>query len=260
MLLILMEIGICTQMISAGLDAFRNILGFFKTDYVLGNIDVSLEEPLLLFTVAGRLAEEKENTVHLPLIYEPDAQVDSVADLAKEMSKLIKLRARASDAADKYQEQIAEIEKAAADPANASTKTSLLDTAGKLKGQVEQVNGVIKLYDSFAASLTTPDANGTIGLAALAQEFALDKALKEKGAFVLLLRLESKGGGYLIKKNLWTGLGKMPLYHMGGATISYVLLNGPQATVVSGGVIPVSGGFVRTDALRNTLKKLRMKR
>lgn len=89
-------------------------------------------------------------------------------------------------------------------------------------------------------------------LSAVAQEFAIEDALKAGGA-VLLLRLENSGGGYLLKKNLLTGLGAMPLYHMGGATVTYLLLSGVDGCVLAGDIIPVYGGFVRTDALRTTL-------
>jgi hypothetical protein len=111
------------------------------------------------------------------------------------------------------------------------------------------------LYDAFASSLTTPDANGTVPVSVLVQEHAIDAALKA-GAGVLLLRLENTGGGYLLKKNLWTGLGaEMPLYHMGGATVTYLLLAGANGRVLAGDVVAIHGGFVRTDALREELQK-----
>jgi hypothetical protein len=48
----------------------------------------------------------------------------------------------------------------------------------------------------------------------MAPEAAVDEALST-GAAVLLLRLETSGGGYLTKKNLWTGLGAIPRFHRG---------------------------------------------
>lgn len=240
-------------MVSAGLDAFSKILGFFKTDYDIGGIDVKLDESLLIFSVAGRLTAKE---VHLPLIYEPNAQTAAIAALAQEMAELVRLRNQAADEAIRTKNLIADVEKKAADPQNTLSKDALLARAAALKSRLDQLTGVIALYDSFAGSLTTPDATtGSVPLAILAQEFTIDTALKQGEAAVLLLRLENTGGGYLLKKNLLTGLWKMPLYHMGGATVSYLLLSGPDGKVIAGDVYPIHGGFVRTDDLRDVLEK-----
>jgi hypothetical protein len=245
-------------MVSSGLDAFSKILGFFKTDSEVGGIDVKLDESLLLLAVAGSLSNKDGDNagkeVHLPLLFLPDAQSSTLKALALELAELFELRGQAETQMNATKNTIADTEKKAADPANAATKDALLQTAAALKPKVDQLNGLIALYDSFATSLTTPDSNGAAPLSAIAQEFAIDAALKADAA-VLLLRLENSGGGYLLKKNLWTGLGKMPLYHMGGATVTYLLLDGPGGKVLAGDVVPVYGGFVKTDNLRDELDK-----
>ncbi|MGH9969807.1 MAG: hypothetical protein ACREBG_18715 [Pyrinomonadaceae bacterium] len=244
------ELVATPALISAGLDAFSKILGFFKTDYTIGGTEAKLDESLLLFSVAGKLSGE----VHLPLVYEPNAHSSTVAALTSELAELVDLRSRTATEAIQAKDQIADLEKRAADPANAAMKDELLATAAALKPRLDQLNGVIALYDSFASSLTTPDSNGAVPLTAVAQEFAVDAALKDGGA-VLLLRLENSGGGYLLKKNLLTGIWKMPLYHMGGATVAFLLLSGLEGKVLAGDVILVYGGFVRTDNLRDELAK-----
>lgn len=237
--------------VSAGLDAFSKILGFFKTDYTIGNVDAKLDESLLMFSVAGKLREKE---VHLPLVYEPSAQSGAVTALTSELAELVNLRSRAANEASHTTDKIAETEKTAADPAKTGMKDQLLANLTTLKSKRDQLNGAIAIYDSFASSLTTPDSNGTVALAALAQDLGINAALRA-GGYLLLLRLENSGGGYLLKKNLLTGLGSMPLYHMGGATVTYLLLSGHDGRVVDGDIIPVYGGFVRTDNLRNELAK-----
>jgi hypothetical protein len=60
----------------------------------------------------------------------------------------------------------------------------------------------------------------------------------------------------LIKKNLWTGLLAInPLFHMGGATVAYVLLKGQDGTVVKGDVLSVHGGFIKSSQMRDELNK-----
>ena len=239
--------------VSASLDAFSKIVGSLKTDYEIGGIDVKLDESLLIFSVAGRLTPKE---VHLPLMYEPNAQAGAVAAIAKEMAELVRLRNQAADEAARAKNLIADVGKKATDPQNTTSKDALLAREAALKSRLDQLAGVIALYDSFADSLTAPDANtGSVPLAILAQEFTIDTALKQENAAVLLLRLENTGGGYLLKKNLLTGLWGMPLYHMGGATVSYLLLNGPSGKVIAGGVYPIHGGFVRTDKIRGVLEK-----
>ena len=249
-------------LVSAGLDAFSKLLGFFKTDYTIGGIDVKLDESLLLYSVAGKMTAKE---VHLPLVYAPVAQTSAIAGLAGELSELVDLRGRAATKLDELnnqiadlQKQVAELDKQAADAEDANAQNPAKDTRLKviagLKPQTDQLTGVIALYDAFASALTTPDANGTVPVTVLVQEYTVDTALRD-GAGVLLLRLENTGGGYLLKKNLLTGLGAMPLYHMGGATVTYLLLAGANGRVLAGDVVAIHGGFVQTNQLREELQK-----
>jgi len=241
--------------VSAGFDAFSKLVGFLKTDYDLGGIDVKLDESMLMFSVAGKLTDRE---VHLPLMYEPAVQADAAAEATEEMAGLTRLRIQAADEAVRTGSLAADAEKKAADPQNAASKEELLQSAAAHKSKLGRLTAAIALYDSFASSLTTPDANtGSTPYALLAQELTIHAALKENGAAMLLLRLENSGGGYLLKKNLFTGICRMPLYHMGGASVSYLLLNGPDGKVIGGGVYPIHGGFVRTDKIRDVLEKRR---
>jgi hypothetical protein len=239
-------------MVSAGLEAFSKLLGFFKTDYTISGVEAKLDESLLIFSVAGNLSDKE---VHVPMLYEPTVQEATIRALTKELAELVFLRGSALTEAKQLKDKVDELEKQAADSKNAASKDDLLKTSSALKPRIDQLNGVIALYDSFAAFLTTPDPNtGLIPLTGVALEFSIQSALKSGGA-VLLLRLENTGGGYLLKKNLLTGLWKMPLYHMGGATVTYLLLNGPDGKVLAGDIVPIHGGFVKTDDLRKALDK-----
>ncbi|MBV8356698.1 MAG: hypothetical protein JO189_02005 [Deltaproteobacteria bacterium] len=251
-------------LVSAGLDAFSKILGFFRSDSTIGRTEVKLDESLLLFSVAGKLFA-KQLEVHLPLVYEPTAQQNAIEQLGKEVADLVDLRSRAaaelrkmSDQMSMLQRGASEVEKpdaGAENPADPKkpNREALLREVTSLKAKTDQLTDVIALYDAFANSLTTPDTNGNVPVSFLVQEYAVDAALKA-GNGVLLLRLENTGGGYLVKKNLLTGLfGSMPLYHMGGATVSYLLLAGDRGKILAGDALPIHGGFVRTDKLRETL-------
>jgi hypothetical protein len=236
-------------LVSAGLDAFSKLLGFFKTDFTIGGIDVKLDESLLLYSVAGKLTDRE---VHLPLVYAPVAQNSAITGLAQELSELVDLRGRAATQLDALKVQIADIQQQAANAVDAA-KDALLKTIDALKPKTDQLTGVIALYDAFASSLITPESNGTVPVSVLVQDYAVNAAL-QAGAGVLLLRLENSGGGYLLKKNLLTGLGAMPLFHMGGATVTFLLLAGADGRILAGDVVAIHGGFVRTDKLKDVLK------
>ena len=60
----------------------------------------------------------------------------------------------------------------------------------------------------------------------------------------------------MTKKNLWcTLLGGAPLYHMGGASVSYALLDGTTGAVAAAGVVPIYGGYVKSTEVAATLSQ-----
>jgi hypothetical protein len=124
----------------------------------------------------------------------------------------------------------------------------------RFKSTTGQLNGVIALYDAFASSLTTPDANGTMPASVLVQEHAIDAALRG-GAGGLLLRLENTAGGYLLKKTYGPDWALRCLYTIWVAPRLPILLAGADGRVLAGDVVPIHGGFVRTDALRGELQR-----
>jgi hypothetical protein len=241
-------------LVSAGLDAFSKILGFFKTDYTVGGFDVKLDKSVLLYAVAGALKSPggggKE--VHMPLVYEPGAQNGAVSALAKELTELVNLRAAAGQKIKTLDTDADQLEQLVAEEQDENAKADLQRQVADARAMAEGVQGVVALFDSFASALTQPDADGAIPIETLALEFAIDLALQE-GA-VLLVRLEHTGGSFFIKKNLWTGLGAMPLYYMGGATVNYLLLEGKTGTVLAGNTVPLHGGFMKAGKIRSALE------
>jgi hypothetical protein len=218
----------------------------------VGGLQLTLDESLLVFSVSGKLAEANTNA-RLPMVYLPEAKSKAITALTKELIELTELRGVAfaqmestSKGADKLELNLAQMP-------DSAEKQALLKTVSDARVQAEQIKGAISSYDGFANGLTTPDSKtNAIPLVVLAQELAIEEVLEANGT-ILLLRLESTGGGYFIKKNLWTGLFGMPLYHMGGATVTYVLLSGKGGKVLAGDVVPVHGGFVKAGDMKKSL-------
>lgn len=240
--------------ISAGLEALSKILGFFKTDYTVGGVAVTMTESALVNAVAGELATKKVQ-VRVPRLFVPTARDGAVRGLVGLLMELQGLRVQATEAVEAKGEEAQRLEDQAKALPDGAAKEAKQKAAAALRSEVAAIEGVIKMHEAFVASLTVPDGKtGALPAAALAFELAFEEALKNQ-ADILLLRLESAGGGYLIKKNLWTGLGSIPLYHMGGATVSFLLLAGAEGTVKGGGVVPVHGGFIRAGRMQQHLDR-----
>jgi hypothetical protein len=158
---------------AAGLDALSKILGFFKTDFTVGGVEVKLDESLLVFSVAGALSSSDGNEAHLPMVYQPNAQGSELDTLILEMTQLVKLRTQASQDATQKDGESTSKQKEADDPANAANKGTLLRESIDAKAKADQLKAAIALYDAFATSLVTPESNGTVPLAGVAQEFGI---------------------------------------------------------------------------------------
>ena len=224
---------------SAGLDAFSKILGFFKADFTVGGVEIKPDDSQLLFAVAGNLPGS-----HLAAIYNPKAK-DAVTRMTQELGELVQLRGSADSETKRLSAQMEQLEKGSDED-----KKKAVD----LKARVDLLKTVVALHDALIASLSVPDSSGNLPIALVAQELAIDDALRD-GSTVLLVKLENAGGGYFVKKNLLTGLGSMPLYHMGGSTASYVLLEGKEGVVLAANVVPVHGGFVKAGDVEKELAK-----
>lgn len=234
--------------VSAGLDALSKLLSYLKTDYTIGGVDTTIDEAVAIYAVAGALAD-KNKAAFVPTTFMPSAQAAAVEALSQQMGELVALRARVEALRSKTSTEAATRETVVAGETEADKKKRV-EEAAELRRKEAACQAALAAYDSFAASLTTPDTpGGAIPLLALANDFALRHQVGQNNSQVLLVRLEATGGGYMLKKNLWTGLGAVPLYHMGGAALSYLLLDGATGQVLKGGSLAVHGGFVKSKDL-----------
>jgi hypothetical protein len=239
-------------LVTAGLNAALDILGYFKTDYTVGGVNATLNDAILLYSVAAALLKAGTKP-YISGFYGPGLQ-SSIDAIGADLGVLANLRALAGVEVEQLKSSIADGEARATDPANAATKSSILASVQSELLRVGQINAITGLYDGLLTYLGTPDANGVFPITAIASEKAMESAVTGQDTALLLLRLENSGGEYLIKKNFWTGIGAMPLFYMGGATVAYVLLKGSNCEVIGADVIPISAGFVKATDLRGALK------
>jgi hypothetical protein len=109
-------------------------------------------------------------------------------------------------------------------------------------------------YDSLITSLTTKDANGVFKIDKVIEQREIQNSLAA-GELVLFLKTNAAVGGYYTKKNLWTFLGGMPFYTMGGAVVSYSLIDGPTGAVKLAGVVTRHGGYQKLAKAVTSINK-----
>ncbi|HYE88552.1 MAG TPA: hypothetical protein VEA16_19455 [Vicinamibacterales bacterium] len=243
---------------SAGLEAAGKLLSFFKTDYSVEGVDVSLDESAAMYAIAGALSAHEGVRVKLPLVHLPEERAKATQQLIDDVTGLLTKRQRAAAratllAADARR---AEAELAQAKPED---KADIQAELAGLQSDEAKLKEAISAYDAFVTSLTTPVGTpAREPIADLVADMALERALTVANGSspgLLLIRLEASGGGILLKKNLLTGLGAAPLYHMGGAAISYLFLHGASGEVIRGGTVAQHGGFTRSDNMQSALAR-----
>lgn len=228
--------------ISAGLTAVSNILEYLKTDYTVSNVDVELDDSMLVSCAAGALKKKPGTDVTLPLVFQGDPDGAAMKELEGEFLKLEKMRMQTSVNAQTVEDSIKSL-----------TSAGAVENANEIAGlnqDFAKLTAALKSYDDFINSLNSASGDGN-QLQTIMKELAVEQACKSRR--VLLVRLESSGGGYIIEKNLWTALWTMPLYYSGGASASYVLFEGLSGKVLGGDVVQVHGGCVKATNLANEL-------
>ena len=111
----------------------------------------------------------------------------------------------------------------------------------------------VAAFDSYVTSLTAPGQNGVSPINQIVDDLVFERTA-EAGDLVLLVHVENCGGSFYDKKGLIAGIFGMPIYFAGGTTISYVLSKGGAGDVLGAGAVPVYGGFVKADRLREALQ------
>jgi len=237
--------------IGLGLEAASKILGFFRSDYTIGGVQLSLEDSILLHALAGDETLRGKYTVRLPAQYNAQALDSSSQGVHKDLTGLATLKAGVAGRIELHEKAkarfLAEAAKAK-DPAPMQASAALHEQA------LAACKGAVTLYDTFFTKVTAADDKGNVPLSTVTREDVVARALTG-GAALLLIKLQTSGGAYYTKKNLWTFFGGMPFYNMGGIVASYVLLSGKDGATLKSGVVPIHGGFVRSNEVQSAVEK-----
>jgi hypothetical protein len=239
---------------AAGLavEAADRFLGFFKSDYTVGGIDVTLEDAMLINELAGLLTEKKF-TVYLPKLFNARELVESGTGVVAELEDLALRREDIASTAIVHERLSTAWTERAMHEAEDEKKKRMRAAAEAHQYAAKALLNSITLYDSWFARLSSSDEKlAAVTIIAVIREQAIMNALN-RGRSLLVAHLHASGGSYYTKKNIWTVFGGMPFFHMGGTVASFALIDGKTGAVAKAGTVPVHGGFIKATKLANEI-------
>jgi hypothetical protein len=247
--------------VGVALDAADKLLGFFRTDYTAGGIDVTLEDATLINELAGLLARKPENgeelvTVYLPKVFNWQALETAATEISKKLQDMALSRAAGPFIAAAHDRKAVLWLEYAAHETDEKKKETIVDAVEAHKKASETIAKTTALYDSWFARLSSMDEKSSIvPIVAVIREQALKTALNG-GKDLLAVKVHAASGGYYTKKNICTTLfGAIPFFHTGGTVASFTLLNGQTGAVKAAGTVPVHGGFFSSNKLARKFAK-----
>jgi hypothetical protein len=226
-------------------DAVAKLGSYFLSNYEIGGIAITPDTDQLVSAVADSLLRAGTNAV----VILPARRIPQTTDFGEMIQQLadqtIAADSRAFDLGDAAR-RATELSESGADTA----KRLQLQQAAKLFDQAAALlRNAIGKTDEFIAALGAADAKGVALMTKIAQEKSVCDELANPDARGLLLDVRAAVGGYYTRKNLWTFLGRMPFFAMGGTVVTYTLIN-KNGEIEASGLVPIHSGYSRVDQLK----------
>lgn len=227
------------------LESAANLGSYLLTDYDIAGVDADgIDDQFLAFTLAGKLGN-----AWYPAYWSGTSNLSLVADLITENSS--------------YREALQQkgiIEKNKSFWQEKITEKTGADKKKTYEGIIELYNRALsdntlaqESYVAFITSFANEDTEGRT----VASKIVIGKKYITKidsGAKLLFLKLnKAKGDGYT-KKSLWTSFtGGIPFYVMGGAVVSYMVVNGKSGAIEKSGHVKRHGGFHKLNKVKGKI-------
>ena len=227
--------------IGAGLEIATKLGSYFATEYTVGGLTVSTDTEQFLSAVADSLLA-RGKAVILPNRRVPpnDEFIKVIETLAVGIktaeAKFVELGRTASG-----------LKEASTREQDAAKKERLLQRSSACDQPAVVLRNAIDKAEGFIAGLMVADPKGVSLLARIAQEKIMSDQLNA-GAVNLNVDVRSLVGGYYSKKNLWTFLGSMPFFAMGGGVAVYYLTDG-TGKLLGSGLIAIHSGYTKVSAV-----------
>jgi hypothetical protein len=227
------ELALATSVVAKAAD----LGSYFLSNYEIGGIAVApADVEQLISALAGSLVRKGIGVV---LVGRRAPQRSELACLLGDLPRLImETEASISDLASR----IKRTKQAAEQTPDLAAKIELQETTARLEQAAARCRLALTRAGDFIAGLAAADARGALLITKVAQEKAVCNELTGKSALMLVVQVHATVGGYYTRKNLWTLFGTMPFSAMGGAVVTYQLLDKDGALRASG-LIPIHSGY-----------------
>ena len=245
--------------VGIALDSLNRLLSYFRTDYTVGGVELSLDDLLLVNGVSDLLVrappgdKNRSYVVNVLSIYNPSATSDAGSAIINALSALSTSKQVAVARAKGHDDVADRLTKASTSEKDEANKADLLKKAQRQRQTASDLRTAIGVYDAWFGKISSLDDKGTVPLVSVIREQSVQEQLTN--GKLLVVKIHKAGGGYFVKKNICTVFGGMPLYYMGGVTATYALLDGKDGHVLAAGTVPIHGGFVKAGELREYLNK-----
>jgi hypothetical protein len=223
------------------IDAVAKLGSYFMSNYEIGGMSsLTPDTEQLVSAVAQRLCEAKK------IVSLPAWRVPQVSDFSATIDNLARLVTEAEKQAEELSER-AEIAKRG----SSGDKEQLQKAAAAYEKGAALLRQAISKAEAFVAGLAVADPKGILLVTKIAQEKAVCNEMNN-GSLALFLDVRAMIGGYYTKRNLWTFLGGMPFYAMGGVVVTYCLVN-KDGEVKASGLIPIHRGYAAVDKVSDLI-------
>lgn len=229
------------------LDAVAKLGSYFLSNYEIGGVGLTPDNDQLVSALSGALTDRHAKVVL------PGRRIPMPLDAADLLGPLLAKRDEADHAiarlAQKAQSLRNDLAAASNDDAAKQRITADLTRCDQATAELK---AALTKVGEFIATLGVADSKGQI----LATKIAQEKIVVDKLAasvLALIVDVRAMAGGYYTKKNLWTFLGRMPFYVMGGAVVTYQLVD-QDGVVQASGLVPVHGGYKSAHAVEELMK------
>lgn len=234
------------------IDAISKLGSYFMTDYEAGNIAVAADAEQLMSAVAGSLLELDSPDIRPAAVVLPGRKPPATGDLITIIAELSIRVATIDDAADQAATE-AKRQRALSE-ADAANKDRHLRAAELCDAAAELLHKALAKAETFLATLGVADASGVTLIAKIAAEKAFADEAGGATTLCLALNVRATAGGYFTKKNLWTFLGLMPFYVMGGAVVTFQLTD-KDGRLWGAGTVPVHAGHASVAGVQKLVNE-----
>lgn len=234
----------------AVLDALTKLGSYFQTDYELGGIGLTPDREQLLVAVGGALANGDGPVAVLV----PNRGVQKIGQLSALLATQLGAATQLRQDLLRLQQKSADAKAKAANETAANRKKLYEEAAAAYDSALQPVIKASAQVDDLITSLGVADANGVMVATKVLQEKAVYDEVIKPNTRMVLLDVRSAVGGYYTKKNVWTFLGSMPFYAMGGTVVTWWLIDPTGGGVDASGQLAIHSGYRKVNQVESLFK------